>query len=86
MIGQTLGGYRLEHELGGGVFGTVYQACHVDTGWVRAVKVAREQRFGEMLREEDTLLGRLAHPHVVQIHHMDTTSTPPYLVVEYIKG
>ncbi len=32
MIGQTLGGYRLEQELGNGVFGTVYQACYVDTG------------------------------------------------------
>ena len=60
MIGRVLGGYRLEEELGFGAFGTVYRARHVDTDWVAAVKVAREARFGEMVREEGKLLARLA--------------------------
>ena len=86
MIGSVLGGYRLEERLGQGAFGVVYRARHVDSDWVMAVKVARDTRFGEMLRQEGKLLSRLKHPNVVRLYHMDSTEDPPYVVMEYVQG
>ena len=86
MVGRIIGGFRLEDEIGKGAFGTVYRALHVDTGWERAVKVARDARFGEMLREEGKLLSRLVHPNIVRLYHMDSTADPAYVVMEYVAG
>jgi len=86
MIGQVLNGYRLERSLGSGTFGTVYLARHVDLDRLRAIKVAREARFVELVRAEGRLLDALRHPNVVRLYEMDTTADPAYVNLEYVPG
>lgn len=86
MIDRILGGYRLEEKLGSGAFGTVYRARHVDTDWVMAVKVAKEHRFAELIRDEGKLLAKLVHPNVVRLQHMESGGDTPFVVVEYVDG
>jgi len=86
MIGRVLNGYRLERSLGSGTFGTVYLARHTDLDRLRAIKVAREARFVELVRAEGRLLDALRHPNVVRLYEMDTTADPAYVILEYVPG
>ena len=86
LIGRILNGYRLERSLGSGTFGTVYLARHTDLDRLRAIKVAREARFVELVRAEGRLLDALQHPNVVRLYEMDTTADPAYVNLEYVPG
>jgi tetratricopeptide (TPR) repeat protein len=83
---QTMiAGYELLDELGSGGFGRVYRARHSELG-ERAIKIAIDPAYARYLRQEGRAVGRLHHPRIVAIHHMDVDHDPPYLVMEYLPG
>jgi CHASE2 domain-containing sensor protein len=92
----VLGGrYRLEQRIGRGGMGTVYRALHIALGRRFAVKVIRcpyspaagGRSFAARFEVEARALGRLVHPHIVQVtdYGIDARGIP-YLVMEYLEG
>ena len=89
-VGQTFGGYRLRRRLGGGTFGTVYLAAHLQTGSPAAVKILRAhltgiKDFKRFMNEARTT--RLHHPHIARVLDFGMRKENiPYLVMEYAAG
>lgn len=87
------GKYRLEEPLGEGALGIVHRAVHLGLEKCFAVKLLKTggapapdalARF----RREALALGRLQHPHIVQVTDsgVDEPSGVPYLVMELLEG
>src|SRR5262245_37895213 len=91
LLDQT---YRLERRLGEGGMGIVYRARHEGVKRTVAVKLIRPDRDWEpaslaRFRLEADALGKLQHPHIVNI--TDSGVDPrekgiPYLVTEFLDG
>ncbi|MFL6210167.1 MAG: protein kinase domain-containing protein [Pyrinomonadaceae bacterium] len=93
MIGQHVGAYRIERELGRGGMGAVYLAARADNAFQRrvAVKVIKRgmdtddilRRF----RHERQILAALDHPNIARLLDGGATDRgQPYFVMEYIAG
>jgi serine/threonine protein kinase len=88
------GKYRLEKRLGQGAMGVVYRARHVGLAKTFAVKLLSPARvhdptFVERFRIEAEALGRLKHPHIVDVTDYGVDPRDgglPYLVTEYLEG
>lgn len=87
----TLGGYRIEREVGRGGMGVVYAAKELSTGLRVALKVLpfasvldprRLQRF----RNEANAVALLDHPHIVKIHGVGCERSVNYYAMQYIDG
>ncbi|HEY3743864.1 MAG TPA: serine/threonine-protein kinase [Bryobacteraceae bacterium] len=92
-IGETIGGYRLERELGHGGMGTVYLASRVDGEFEQqvALKVVsshlRTLLFVERFRAERQILANLNHPNITRLLDGGVSSSgDPYLAMEYVDG
>ena len=91
MIGQTLGHYRIEAQLGAGGMGVVYLAHDTTLERRVAVKVLSERLLGELtarerfLREAKTA-SALNHPHVCTVHEVGEDNGQAYIVMEYVEG
>ncbi|MCX6598315.1 MAG: serine/threonine-protein kinase, partial [Acidobacteria bacterium] len=92
-IGQRLGAYRLEEEIGRGGMGTVYRAVRDDGTFAQqvAIKVINgglatadvQRRF----RRERQILALLDHPNIARILDGGATAQGlPYLVMELVAG
>ena len=89
---HTFGSYRLGHVIGRGGMGEVYEAFHVDSGDVAAVKLLPTRELGNpqsverFLREVRAVRG-LASPHVVRVlAASEERDEIPYLVMERLRG
>jgi serine/threonine protein kinase len=91
VIGQKLGRYRVEEELGAGGMGVVYRAYDEKLKRDLAIKVlspgtldneAARKRF----RNEARVLSRLNHPSIQTIHDFDTADGTDFLVSELVPG
>jgi serine/threonine protein kinase/ABC-type branched-subunit amino acid transport system substrate-binding protein len=86
-VGQQVGEYRLVRKLGGGGFGTVYQAEHVHEHAQAAVKVldirlTKSEDFKDFINEVRTIL--LRHPQIVPLLDFGISRNDlPFLVMEY---
>ena len=86
-----LRGYEILSRAGEGGSAVVYEAREETTGKRVALKVAREEVFGdEAARErfirEGRLLCELKHPGIVRAWKLARQGEVLYLVMEYIKG
>jgi tetratricopeptide (TPR) repeat protein len=93
LVGQTLGNYKIERELGCGGMGAVYLAWHEQAGLRRQVALKLLKRelntanVRRRFRHELEILNRLEHPHITRL--LDAGQTPdgvPYFAMEYVKG
>ncbi len=93
LIGQSVGAYRIESEIGRGGMGVVYAARHQDPAIDKRVAIKtlaigvdvpeRQWRF----RRERQILARLEHPNIASLFDGGTTeSGVPYVVMEYVHG
>ena len=87
----TIPGYDILGELGRGGMGVVYKARHEKLNRLVALKMvlgssvaSPEARIRFMLEGE--VLGRLQHPHIVQIYEVGTFEGQPYFALEYVEG
>lgn len=90
--GKHFGNYRLVKKIGGGGFGHVYRAEHIELGNPFAIKVlhnklARNPSFVERFRTEAMVLAGLRHENVVDVVDFGQhTDVGFYLVMEWLEG
>ena len=90
MIGQTLGHYRLDHELGSGGMGIVYKAHDLRLEREVALKMirpdVRNERLEAAFKREARMASSLNHPGIISIFDIVTENDPAYIVMEYVSG
>lgn len=92
LIGQDLGGYKIQSLLGNGGMGQVYLAQQSGLDMTRVVKVVRGQHRcnDEVLarfRRESQVLSRLHHNHIIQVLDAgESTEGELFMAMEYIEG
>ena len=91
MVGQTLGQYKIQEELGAGGMGVVYRAADSKLGRDVAIKVlptefAKNPERLARFEREARLLASLNHPNIAAIHGLEETDGVPYLVLEFVAG
>jgi serine/threonine-protein kinase len=94
LVGQRIGPFEIEKELGSGAMGMVYRArFHRDDG--RVVPVALKMvalnllgNEGAMARfeREASILKQLRHPHIVKLFATGRWRGTPFIAMEYIDG
>jgi WD40 repeat protein/tRNA A-37 threonylcarbamoyl transferase component Bud32 len=89
--GPQVPGYAIEAELGRGGMGVVYKARHLTLDRTVALKMMiagahTDQAGRTRFRAEATVIARLNHPNVVQIHEVGEHGGIPYLALEFCDG
>jgi hypothetical protein len=84
-------GYQVLGELGRGGMGIVYKALQVRANRVVALKVLLHAEYAgrdefRRFRTEAEALGRLQHPHIVQIYEVGEHNGLPYFSLEFCAG
>jgi serine/threonine protein kinase len=92
---KKLGKYDLLSKLGDGATSTVYLGRDPFANRDVAIKVAspeilrdpeRGRLYSRLFLNEASLVGKLAHPHIVQIHDAVVADDLCYIVMEYVPG
>jgi serine/threonine protein kinase len=94
MVGQTVGAYTVERELGQGGMGSVWLARRTDGRFeghvaIKFLNAGLMARGGsERFAREGSILARLAHPNIARLLDAGVAGggARPYLVLEYIDG
>src|SRR5436305_6454087 len=89
LLGQQLGGYRVEHLLGIGAMGEVYEVSLESDHF--AIKIMREElaeqdALRERFLREVRLMQALKHPHIVPIIDFGWYGKRLFLVMVFIDG
>lgn len=88
IVGQTVGGYRIEQRIGRGAMGTVYKAVQLSLGRTVALKVlatdlVKDARFRDMFMKEARAAGGLNHPNIIQVYDVGDDAGTYYFSMEY---
>jgi serine/threonine-protein kinase len=92
---QYLGRYRVEHEIGKGAMGMVYQGSDPKINRTVAIKTLNLKREFDEDEQENVLgrffheaeaAGRLHHPHIVTIYDAGEHNELAYIAMEYLTG
>ncbi|MEZ4402999.1 MAG: serine/threonine-protein kinase [Kofleriaceae bacterium] len=92
MIGETLGSYTLERELGRGGMGAVYRATHTLLGRAAAVKVllpalSHDEAAVQRFFNEAKAATAIRHPSIVEIYDFGWSSGgAAFIVMELLDG
>jgi serine/threonine protein kinase len=91
LVGQLLGEYLLEAELGRGTMGVVYRARHEGTGKTFAVKalipaLAADLTFVTRFMREASVASQLRHPNIVRVYESGRHAQHIYFVMEFFAG
>src|SRR5579863_7894721 len=91
LVGQRLGPYLLETEIGRGSMGIVYRATHVEQGFVAAVKVlldvlASDDSFLTRFTREAQIVGALQHPNILRLYGTGQDRGHIYFAMEFFAG
>jgi serine/threonine protein kinase len=83
--------YQLLRELGRGSMSTVYEARHLPSDRLVALKIMRHEfLYGEplraLLREVTESVSRLRHPNIVQVYDCGEREGCPYFIMELAPG
>jgi eukaryotic-like serine/threonine-protein kinase len=91
MLGQRIGHYKIEDELGAGGMGTVYRATDSKLGRQVAIKFlfqafATDSEWLVRFEREARLLAALNHPNIAAIYGFEEAEGVHYLVMELVPG
>jgi eukaryotic-like serine/threonine-protein kinase len=93
LIGETVGAYQVEREIGRGGMGVVYEGHHSDKSLAKRVAIktlAIGMHRPELVwrfRREREILAKLDHPNIAALYDGGTTDRDvPFLVMEYVEG
>jgi serine/threonine protein kinase len=90
-IGNTLGGYQIESEIGRGGMARVYRAYQPQLArWV-ALKVLNvggvsDREFLTRFRREAKAIASLRHPNILTVYDYGEEQGIAYIVMEYVSG
>ncbi|MBM7516712.1 serine/threonine-protein kinase [Nocardioides nitrophenolicus] len=90
-MGDVVGRYRIERELGRGGMGVVLAATDTRLNRTVALKVitgphTTDPHFRERFEDEAAMLARIDSPFVVRLLDHDGQGPSPYLVTQYVDG
>lgn len=86
-VGQRVGEYVLDNQIGAGTFGEVWRGHHhVWIDQLVAVKVPTDPQYLRNLQREGVTIHGLVHPNIVRAIGFDPYAELPYLMMEYIPG
>ncbi len=91
---NTLGRYHIKAELGRGAHGTVYLGYDPSIDREVAIKTLNYEQYDRSALEgikgrffkEARAVGRLSHPHIVQVYDMGEEHNLAYMTMDYAKG
>ncbi|MFZ1462657.1 MAG: SUMF1/EgtB/PvdO family nonheme iron enzyme [Anaerolineae bacterium] len=91
LIGQQIGKYQIQSELGRGGMGVVYRAYDPDLRRTVAIKIlapqlAADEDFVKRFQQEAIMSANLHHPHVITIYDVGATGDLHYLIMQYLEG
>ncbi|GIW89112.1 MAG: hypothetical protein KatS3mg108_3436 [Isosphaeraceae bacterium] len=91
LVGQQLGSFRIEGELGAGAMGVVYRATYLKTNQPAAVKVIHLGQLGrgnadQRFDREAEILKQFRHPNIVRLLAYGRSKGTPYIGMEFIDG
>src|SRR5262249_26764419 len=92
LVGQQIGPFLIEREIGAGAMGAVYRAKYVKTGQLVAIKVmapglgTRNPQSLARFEREANILKQLNHRNIVRLFGVGKHHGSPYYAMEYIQG
>lgn len=91
LVGQTLGGVRIESRIGAGGMGSVYKGSHLALDKTVALKILppemmRQKTALERFQREARAAARLEHPNIVQVLNVGHDGGCHFIVMQYIPG
>jgi serine/threonine protein kinase len=91
MIGEHLGKWIVEREIGRGGMGSVYLGREETSGQLAALKVltpelSQEPGFLERFRREIAAVSALDHPNIVKFFEAGESDRRHYYAMEYVQG
>lgn len=88
-LGDQLGRYRLQREIGRGGMGVVHAAFDPDLERKVALKVLKgdeDEQARQRLLREARAMARVTHPNVVTVHEVGSVGGRDYIAMELIDG
>src|SRR5947209_5812166 len=91
LVGQKIGPFAVDKELGAGAMGAVYRARHEETGQRVAIKIvapglATNKTAMDRFKREAAILKQLKHPNIVRLVATGRFSGTPFYAMEYVEG
>jgi len=91
LVGQQIGPFAVEKELGSGAMGSVWLATYLKTGGRVALKVINPGVAGNpntvaRFERETAILKKLNHPNIVRLLANGRYHRSPFYAMEYIEG
>ncbi|MCX7045979.1 MAG: serine/threonine-protein kinase [Candidatus Sumerlaeota bacterium] len=91
LIGQTLGGYRIEKKLGQGGMGTVFLARQLSLDRDVAIKIISPEFASDPVllarfTREALSAARLNHHNIIQVYDVGCQGDLHYIAMEYVRG
>ena len=87
--GQTIGAYRIIHQIGQGGMATVYKVYHAAMDRYVAIKVlprqlAESPEFTGRFQQEARIIANLEHAHILPVHDYGEADGVTYLVMRFM--
>lgn len=91
LLGERVGPWLLEEELGKGGFGRVLKGRQEQTGEIAAIKILNPAlinipSISARFRREAKLIRKLEHPHIVRLFETGTWRDTCYLAMQFVQG
>jgi predicted Ser/Thr protein kinase len=92
LVGQNLGPFAIDRELGSGAMGAVYRGRYVKTGQLVAIKVmapgigSTNANAAARFEREAAILKQFNHPNIVRLFGIGKSHGTRYYAMEYIEG
>jgi eukaryotic-like serine/threonine-protein kinase len=91
LVGQKIGPFAVEKELGSGAMGTVYRARYLPDDLLVALKIIAFGLSGNdsalsRFEREAGILHQLKHPNIVRLHSSGKWRGTPFFAMEYVSG
>jgi len=89
---ENISHYKIGKELGHGSFGSVYYAKNKDTKVPVAIKIIKKSKLAEnevyieLLRNELFVLEKTDHPHITRVFEILEDKRNFYVVMEFLSG